>query len=143
REEEKKRKSRGVDPSGHYSLWDNTAVRAPPNDSGPRFWLAVHAVDSSPLARAVGVLGNRAIQHADRQARGERSGRNHSVWRAEERIGHWRTKMRTAVVRPGHAGARHLLRHAVDDRRARWRSAPLRPTGIRPCACARGPERQR
>ena len=37
-------------------------------------------------------------------------------------------------LRARRAGARHLLRHAADDRRARRRGAPLGPSRVRPCA---------
>src|SRR5258705_3060579 len=48
--EEKDRKYGGADPSRHYSLWDNTAVRGPPDHPRPGLWLAVHPTHRSTAA---------------------------------------------------------------------------------------------
>ena len=133
----------GVGPSGHYSLWDNTAVRAPPNDSRSGFWLAVHAVDRSTLARAVGLFRNCSVQHTNRDARGEEPGRHHSLGRTEERFRDGAPKCAPQLFDTGDAGARHLLRHAADDRCARRRSPALGPARVRSRESARDPQRHR
>ena len=65
---------------------------------------------------------------------GEAPGRHHPLGRPEQRVGRRGAAVRRRALRPRHPGARHLLRHAADDRRARRRSAPLRAPRVRPCA---------
>ena len=54
----------------------NSAVpftrRVSPNHRRPRFRLPVHTVDCPPAARAVGLLGDPAVRHADRRDRRRR-----------------------------------------------------------------------
>ena len=85
--------------------------------------------------------GDRPVQHADRQAAREEPGRHHPLGRTEERLRRGRAEMRAGDLRARHAGARHLLRHAADDRRAWRRSAPLGPARVRPRARARHRQR--
>ncbi len=91
----------------------------PPNDSRSRFRLAVHATDCAPVARVVGVLRDPAVQYAARDHPRQAAGRHHPVGRPEERVRTRRTEVRPACARARAADARHLLRHAADDRHAR------------------------
>src|SRR5688572_19242737 len=63
------------------------------NDPRARLRLAVYAAHREAPARAVGVLRNRALQHADRQAPRAASGGHHSLRRAEQRLGRRRSEV--------------------------------------------------
>ena len=87
--------------------------------------------------------GDRAVQHAGRDAAREEPGRHHPVGRAEERVrSRARRSATPTLFELGIAGARHLLRHAADDRHARRRGAALGASRVRPRARARVGQRQ-
>ena len=107
-------------------------ARGTSNHCRSRFRLAVHAADRAPPARAVRLLA-RSCRSTRRPTaiRARAAGRHHPVRRSEERVRAGRAALRSGVFDLGRAGARHLLRHAADDRRARrrWRHAPQREYG--------------
>ena len=102
---------RGPVPTGRYPTRD-----AASDHRRPGFRLAVHAAHRAPPARAVGLFRDPAVQHAGRDSRAasrpasfSRAGRAASPRRAR--------RARPGVFEAGVPAARHLLRHAADDRR--------------------------
>ena len=98
--------------------------RGSPDHRRSGFRLAVHATHRAPTAGAVGLHARscRSTRQSRRFARRE-AGRRSScpaVRRACRKTGAPRCE--PAVFEARRAGARHLLRDAADDGRARWRS---------------------
>src|SRR5688572_26996835 len=79
------------------------------NDPRARVRLAVYAAHREAPARAVGVLRNRALQRADRQAPRAASGGHHSLRRAEQRLGRRRSVVWPGDLHARNAGGRNLV----------------------------------